>query len=278
MGDNDKQFSLTVLGTRGSMAVSGPDTVKYGHGTSSYLIETETEAVILDAGTGILNMPDTGDKKLSLLISHTHIDHILGLPIFLGRSRGKEISIYGVTRDGGTIKQQLEIYLQKPLWPCTLEDYPVKLDYCGVSDEALFHLGPVEVTALESNHPGGSTIFCLKYEGKRIVYATDFEHDERDGGVFSKLVSFSEGADLVLYDAQYTQEQYMKCRGYGHSTFEKAIELYDKAKVKDMLLVHHDPYSTDEMIDKVAQELLEISDAARDGHIRFAKEGDVWRA
>ena len=278
MGNNDKQFSLTVLGTRGSMAVSGDDTAKYGHATSCSLVETETEAIILDAGNGILNAPDTGDKKISLLISHTHIDHVLGLPMFLGKSRGKEISVYGVTREGLTIKQQIEIYLKRPLWPITMDYYPVKLEFCGISEEARFHLGPVEVTAIESNHPGGSTIFALRHDGKRIIYATDFEHDDRDDRVFSKLVTFSEGADLVLYDAQYSPEQYQKCRSFGHSTYEKALELYEKAHIKEMMLIHHAPFNTDEMIDSMAKELSEISEAAKAGHIRFAKEGDIWKA
>ena len=283
MGTNkDYTFKLTVLGTRGSMAISGPATAKYGHATSSYLVETGSEAIILDAGTGIQNMPDVGEKRLSLLISHSHIDHILGLPMFLGDSRGKEISIYGATRDGLTMREQLDLYIKRPLWPITMDYYPVKLEFCGISEKALFHIGAVEVSAMESFHPGGSSIFKLSVDGRTIVYATDFEHDKPyvgdvvsskdDMHIFAQLAKFAEGADLVLYDAQYSDEEYEKCKGYGHSSWQKALELYELAKPKEMLLIHHAPNHTDAMIDAMAEEIKArgVGDA-----VRFAKEGDI---
>ncbi len=280
-GNQDHTFKFTVLGTRGSMAIAGPDTAKYGHGTSSYLVETDREAIILDAGTGIQNLPDVGQKRISLLITHSHIDHIMGLPMFLGDSRGKEISVYGATRNGLTMREQLDTYMKRPLWPVTLDDYPVRLEFCGISEKALFHIGKVEVSAMESFHPGGSSIFKLKSDGRTIVYATDFEHDrpyfgdvlttKDDVHIFAQLAKFSEGADLILYDAQYTPEEYEKCKGYGHSSWKKAMELYDMAQPKEMLLIHHAPNHTDAMIDAMD---ADIRAAGAGSAIRFAKEGD----
>ncbi len=280
--EKDYTFKLTVLGTRGSMAISGESTAKYGHATSSYLVETGSEAIILDAGTGIQNMPDVGEKRLSLLISHSHIDHILGLPMFLGNSRGKEMSIYGATREGLTMREQLDLYIKRPLWPITMDFYPVKLEFCGISEKALFHIGAVEVSAMESFHPGGSSIFKLSANGKTIVYATDFEHDKPyvgdvvsskdDGHIFAQLAKFSEGADLVLYDAQYNAKEYEKCKGFGHSSWEKALELYELAGPKEMLLIHHAPNHTDAFLDAMGEE---IKAAGHGKAIRLAKEGDV---
>ena len=277
--NNDYNFKLTVLGTRGSMPVSGPDTAKYGHATSSYLLETDKEDIILDAGNGILNHPDFGEKRISLLVTHSHIDHILGLPMFLGQITGKELSIYGATRDGLTMKQQLEIYMKRPLWPVGFEVFPVKFDFCGIAEEGLFHIGEVEISSMESNHPGGSSIFKLTHNGKSIVYATDFEHDrpyygdpgtsEDDVHIFKKLVDFCRDADLVLYDAQYTPQEYEKCRGFGHSTYVQAVELFNESHAKEMLLVHHAPNHTDRQMDELAKELPSP-------RIRFAKEGDIW--
>ncbi len=105
---NSGNISLHVLGCRGSMPISGPDFAKYGGATSSYLYMTEEEAIILDAGTGILNLPDVGSRRLSVLISHSHIDHILGLPMFIGSLGAKELSIYGATHEQLTIRQQLD--------------------------------------------------------------------------------------------------------------------------------------------------------------------------
>ena len=132
---------------------------------------------------------------------------------------------------------------------------------------------------MESNHPGGSSIFKLKYNDKTIVYATDFEHDRPFYGepsttaddvyIFSKLIDFCKDADLVLYDAQYSPEEYEKCKGFGHSTYVQALELFDRSHAKDMLLVHHAPDHADRQIDELASHLTSP-------HIRFAKEGDIW--
>ena len=320
MSDKSKRFSLTVLGTRGSMAVTGSDKIKYGCGTSCYLVETEDETVIMDAGSGILNLSDTGKEKVSLLITHTHIDHILGLPMFLGDFRGKELWIYGETRGGAPIKQQLEMYMKPPLWPVGFDVFPVDIEFRGISPS--FNIGDIKVTTMEANHPGGSTIFGLEYDGRKIVYATDFEHGKRDikleadiegpsvpvsvrssadsdnsvNGRFSfgydesdsagsgndvpafrRLAEFAKGADLLLYDAQYTVAEYEKCRGFGHSTYLKALELYELSGAKDMLLVHHAPMHDDAFMDRMATELektLASMPAPIRGSIHFAKEGE----
>ena len=286
---NDKtNFSLTVLGSRGSMAVSGRDKIKYGCGTSSYLVQAGDEIIILDAGSGIMSLEDLHKKKMSLLISHPHIDHIMGLPMFMTDFMvygGKELWIYGQTRSGMPIKQQLELYMNEPLWPVGFDKFPINLEFRGVP--ASFHIGKVRVTTMESNHPGGSTVFALEYDGKKLVYATDFEHGRKetadgevkilDAPAFGELAKFSENADLILYDAQYTPSEYEKCQGYGHSTYVKALELYELSGAKDMLLVHHAPIHTDDFMDQLGIELEKAVAAlphpAR-GSVHFAMEGE----
>ena len=310
-------ISLTVLGTRDSMAVSTRDTMEYGGNTTCYLFETDEEAIIVDAGTGIMNLPDLGEKRLSLLITHPHIDHLMGFPMFLGGQQGKEITVYGDYRGKYTIRQQLERYLSYPLWPVTMDDYGVKLQFKDISEgtdftcpeselaanvsaadtaENLittaavksFAIGDVSISATPSNHPGGSTIFKLDYKGVFITVATDFEHQitskdlahqttfnaAASQGVYSEeplksLAAFAQNSDLILYDAQFTPEEYEKCRGFGHSTYEKAIELQQMTGAKEMLLIHHDPNHTDAFIDELQRRV----EAEGHEHIRFAKEG-----
>ena len=291
MSDDKKSFSLTVLGSRGSMAVTGKDKIKYGCGTSSYLVEAGDEIIILDAGSGIMSLEDLHKKKMSLLISHAHIDHIMGLPMFLTDFMvygGKELWIYGQTRAGMPIKQQLELYMREPLWPIGFDKFPINQEFRGVS--ASFPIGKVRVTTMESNHPGGSTIYGLEFDGKKIVYATDFEHgsrnaeykeeDSSDIPAFKRLAEFSKGADLILYDAQYTPSEYEKCRGFGHSTYVKALELYELSEARNMLLVHHAPIHTDDFMDQLGIELekaiASLPHAPR-GNIHFAVEGErIW--
>ena len=291
------------------MSVSGPSYAKYGGATSSYLYMTDEEAIILDAGTGILNLPDLGGRRISILISHSHIDHILGLPVFLGSARGKEITIYGADHENLTIRQQLDAYLTRPLWPVGLDAFPCKITVEKVKENAEpFQIGDVTITAVPSNHPGGSTIYKLECRGVSVVYASDFEHEElpderKDKGLIEAeenfcgkagdslapngealytfatnplqaLSAFSKNADLVLYDAQYTAEEYQNCKAFGHSTAEKAYELRCAADIKQVLLVHHAPFHTDMFLDEMGEEIHNKYNCSSDD-MRLAREGEV---
>ncbi len=303
--ESGKYMTLTVLGTRGSMAVSAPNMAGYGGNTTCYLIETPEEAIIIDAGTGIMNLPDVQGKRISLLITHAHIDHIMGLPMFLGKQAGKEITIYGETRDGLTIKEQLECYISNPLWPVTMDEYPVKLTFKDVAadnnavnndDYSPFNIGDITVSTMPSNHPGGSTIYRLDYNGESVVIATDFEHEEvtasdcsqstAEGNLLARLAAFSASASLILYDAQYTPEEYEKCRGYGHSTYVQAIEFAEMID-SSILLIHHAPSHDDAFLDALQAEIDQRA-AGSDGsdtadstaahpQISLARESQIFR-
>ncbi len=290
--DNRSSITLTVLGCRGSLPVSGPSFARYGGGTSSYLYMTDTEAIFLDAGTGIQNLPDIGDRRVSLLITHSHIDHILGLPAFLGAMGRKELSIYGATNAGRTMREQLDMYMRKPLWPVGIDIFPSRKNFIEVQEDGVpFDIGPVRVTAAPANHPGGSTLFRLECDGTSVVYATDFEHEElpedrkperledapKGAGIeryythpMEALADFARGADLVLFDGQYTPEEYVRCKSFGHSTYEKGIELMKSAGIRKMALVHHAPINTDDIIDNMAKEL------PAGLAIEFAKQFDTY--
>ena len=301
---NSGNITLHVLGCRGSMPISGPAFTRYGGATSSYLYMTDKEAIIIDAGTGILNLPDLGSRRISLLISHSHIDHILGLPMFIGPLGAKELSIYGATHEQLTIRQQLDTYLKRPLWPVGLDAFSANINYVDVKENAApFQIGDVTVTAVPSNHPGGSTIYKLECQGTSVVYASDFEHEElpddrkdivaieaatasaKDSASkdlitqmmsspLDALTAFSQNADLLLYDAQYTPEEYQKCKNFGHSTAEKANELKRSANIKQTLLVHHAPGHTDSFLYEMEKEIHEKYNCKSDD-MHLAKEGEV---
>lgn len=308
---NAGSITLHVLGCRGSMPISGSDFAKYGGATSSYLYMTDSEAIILDSGTGILNIPDLGSRRVSILISHSHIDHILGLPMFLGPFGAKELSIYGATHDSLTIRQQLDTYLKRPLWPVGFDAFSANINFVDVKENGEpFQIGDVTVTAVPSNHPGGSTIYKLEFQGTSVVYASDFEHEElpddrKDKGLIEAekairkkvgessaesddaqytfatnplraLTHFSKDADLLLYDAQYTPEEYQKCKTFGHSTAEKANELRLAAGIKQTLLVHHAPGHTDRFLDEMEKEICTKFGCTIDD-MHLAKEGEVIR-
>ena len=124
--------------------------------------------------------------------------------------------------------------------------------------------GEVRVESIPGNHPGGCLVFRLSYRGKSLVYATDFEHEE---SAFDRLAAFAQGTDLLLYDAQYTESEYLRCRGFGHSTAEKALAMRERCGAKRLLLIHHAPFATDER-------LLEREKSLPEG-VSYARQGQV---
>lgn len=258
-------MKITILGVRGSIPVDGEDFSIFGGGTSCILAEADSRAVFLDAGSGLLHAPDVGDQPVSLLLTHSHVDHIMGIPLSPLFLSERKIDIYLKTRNGMTAKDQLSSLINPPLWPVGLDVYPSKPVF--YEPEFPFMIGSIRVSGIEANHPGGSTIYRLDHEGKSFVYATDHEHTEDKQ---KELVEFAKDADLILYDAQYTEEEYGRMKGYGHSTVAEGMRILTESGAKKIMFVHHDPRHTDAM-------LTDMEKALKDGRASFARAGDVIR-
>lgn len=240
------QFSLTVLGTRGSVTVSGKEYERFGGMTSCYLVRAGEQIVFLDAGAGIIQAPETEESEPVILISHLHLDHVVGLGMYPRLSKkGRCTRVYLPAKDDSAALEKLDSLYAPPYWPCSLTDYSGTLDVHALN--LPMKIGEVLIEGMEGNHPGGCVIMKLSYQGKSIVYATDYEYERTS---FERLKAFAKDCDLLLYDAQYTEEEYERKKGFGHSTAEKGIELMNSCKAKRMLLVHHDPQSTDNELER----------------------------
>ena len=252
---------LTVLGSRGSMPTCGPETATYGGDTSCYLLQAGEERLILDAGTGLAAAQLSGDGPIHILLTHTHLDHILGLPLFrcLGQ-RGRTIHLYCKTRGGLDTAAQLSRLFSPPLWPATLQQYPARV-VCHELTLPL-QIGAFAVDGMESAHPGGSTVLRVRARGKSLVYATDFAPDAQKN---EELIALAQGCDLLLYDAQYPLKEYEQKRAYGHSTTEEGLRVAARCHAKRLLLIHHDPAQTDDCLQRREAAL----------GVRFAKQGEV---
>ncbi len=251
---------ITVLGSRGSMPTADPAMAGFGGATSCYCVQAQGQTVFLDAGTGLMSAA-CGEGPISILLSHTHVDHILGLPLFPALLQpGREIHIYGKTREGLTVEQQLARLISRPLWPLRLEEFPARA-VCHELSLPLT-LGGITVEGMEACHPGGSTVLKLTAGGCSLVYATDFEHSEEK---CAELASFAKGASLLLYDGQYTEDEYAARRGFGHSTPAMGLRVRRESGAGRLLLIHHDPKHTDAMLRETEERL----------GVRFAREGDV---
>ncbi len=257
-------MKITILGARGSVPVSGPDMQEFGGSTSCVLVETEEYAIFLDAGTGIIHAPDVGQKKIVLLLTHPHIDHLMGLPFFpYNWEMGRRIDVYAKRRGAYGAAEQIERLISPPLWPCILSDYPA--DYQVHDLTFPLSIGDIEVTGMESVHPGGSIIYRLSRKGKSLVYATDYEHYDQS---IETLIGFVKDTDLLFYDGQYTQEESKRMRGFGHSTVETGMRVMKEGNVRSICFVHHDPRHTDTM-------LSEMENAVKNDNVSFAREGQV---
>ena len=259
-----KNFTLTVLGARGSVPVDGSGYAVYGGATSCYMVRCGERIIFLDAGTGILSAPDTGYENVAILLSHAHLDHINGLSFYKGLTvPDKRIDIYGKRSDRRHIGEAVRRLYSPPFWPVHIENYPADTHFYEA--ESAFDIGDVHIEVMDSNHPNGSVIYKLTYEGRSLIYATDYEHDDAKR---KELTGFCRDAELVMYDAQYTEEDYMRKRGYGHSTVREGLRLLRETGAKRMLFVHHDPDYTDEFMDRREREL-----GACEAH--FAKRMEV---
>lgn len=256
-------FKMTVLGTRGSVPMEGKDFEIYGGATSCYKIRAGNEEIYLDAGSGIVNALPEKNSRITILLTHMHLDHLIGLPFFIALTeKDRPIDIYAAQRFALMPKEALDRLISNPFWPCKIENYPANVKFHLLPMK--FFIGDVEVDTLEGSHPEGSTVYRLTYRGKSIVHATDFEHNPT---ACAALADFAKGCDLLLYDAQYTAEEYERYRGYGHSTPEEGIKVAAEAQAKKLVFVHHAPFRNDKELAEFEQRYSETS---------FAKIGDEF--
>lgn len=259
---------LKVLGARGSVPMEGKKFEIYGGATSCFLIRADKEEIYLDAGSGIAIAKPEKDTRITLLLTHMHLDHLIGLPFFIALGEaGRSIDIYAKGRSGLKPKEAIDRLISPPFWPVKIEDYPADAKIKPLPEKKSFLIGEVKIEMLEGTHPGGSTIFRITYQGKSIVYATDFEPTSTS---CEALVNFAMDCDLLLYDAQYKEEEYEKYKGYGHSTAEAGLKVADMAGAKKILFTHYAPWRNDEELKEIEENI-----SAKRNDVIFAKIGDV---
>lgn len=250
MPDMGMRTAITILGARGTMPVEGQEVSRYGGGTSCVLVRMGGEVIVLDAGTGIMDLGRVlGEKErsLHLLLSHPHFDHIAGLPscpiFFLP---DYTVCIHAAPHGGRSPRQQVECLMGPPLWPVGPDAFRADVSYRTIG--GAFSLGAVSVKIMEGVHPGGCTMFRLECGDKSVVYASDYELDQES---FARLADFSKDCSLLLCDGQYTEEEFRRRRGYGHSSWQAAAKLGRESGARRLLITHHAPWRRDEELEAV---------------------------
>jgi phosphoribosyl 1,2-cyclic phosphodiesterase len=271
-------MSLTVRfwGVRGSVPSPGPRTAAVGGNTSCVEVRCRDQTIILDAGTGLRGL---GERMVAagqpvaatILFSHVHWDHIQGFPFFAPLfRRGTELTLVG-RPEHGTLESALRRQMTAPGFPVQLDAVPAALSYAAFEPGQAREIGSAVVRAARLNHPGGVIAYRIEVGGRALVFATDTEHHQ--GGIDRDLVALAEGADLLIYDAQYTPEEYAGVvggarAGWGHSTWVEGVRVARAAGVGALVLFHHDPARDDAAvaaIESAARAVMPGTVAAREG-------------
>ncbi len=262
---NAETAKVTFGGTRGSIPTLGRATEKYGGNTPCVSIIYKDTNIIIDAGSGIRNFGlevtdgslglDNGNLSMHLFVSHTHWDHIQGMPFFVPMYvGGNKFIIYGSPKKEGFLHKILSDQMDADYFPVGMAALAGDLSIKELSDEKL-ELGEVVVDWQEQVfHPGGCVRYRFSINGEKIVYASDVEIDcmfrpkENTpdlGKMTVEYMEFIEGADLFIADGQYTDEEHESKIGWGHSSIPLVIDVAHRAKVKQVALFHHDPIHSD---------------------------------
>ena len=263
-------MQVKFWGVRGSAPVSSADTVQVGGNTSCVHVSlSDGTQLLLDAGTGLIRFgeqcPDT-PQHFHLLLSHAHWDHIQGFPFCTPAFAPQhEISIYGPHHPDFTLEEILSAQMKAPFFPVGLDTMQAHLNFHELGAQQ-FSIAGATITTARFYHPGGVLGFRIEEAGKTLVFATDMEYSHDN--IPDHLVEFVRGADVLIFDAQYTPEELAQKIGWGHSTHLTAAHLARKAQVGSVMLYHHDPTHHDHALLQMEQEARSIFSAtflAREG-------------
>ncbi len=260
-------FKIKFWGVRGSIATPSPRHIAFGGNTSCIEVSVGGRRIVLDAGTGMRMLGhwfnQKNVKEASILLSHTHWDHINGFPFFSPAFR-KDCAftiMAGHLAAHGGIKKVFETQMSNPVFPVPLDAIGAQLDFADFqagADIALARGVLIRTAAL--NHPDGATGYRIEYQGKSMCYVTDTEHVP--GQPDQNVLALIAGADLVVYDSTYTDKEFSHKVGWGHSTWQEGIRLCRAAGAKRLAIFHHDPDHEDPFMEAVEEEARRIWEGA----------------
>ncbi|MGA0596269.1 MBL fold metallo-hydrolase [Enterovirga sp. CN4-39] len=267
-------LQVRFWGVRGSVPACGPRFERYGGNTPCVEIRCNDRLVVVDAGTGLVALgvelgPDA-PATIDILLSHLHLDHVGGLPFFRpALMADRFVRLHCGNLRGETAEVALDRLFSPPLFPVSLAQLPGSFEHVGFKAGDPLRLDDgLEVRTIPLNHPGGATGYRFDHGGRAICYISDIEHEEPWPP--PDLASFVAGSDLVIYDGMFSETEYLRCRGWGHSTWEKGVALCEAAGVTSLAIFHLHPQHDDEYLARLDAEM-----GARMPGAFLAREGQI---
>jgi phosphoribosyl 1,2-cyclic phosphodiesterase len=293
-------MKIRFWGVRGSIASPGPKTVRYGGNTTCIEIRTDdNELIIIDAGTGIFPLSQTLMAEMPLtanvLITHSHWDHIQGLPFFIPNFiPGNTLRLHGAFDpvSGKGVEQVMSVQLQYSYFPVREAEMKGRIEYITLAPEQSIQIGSAKVTPFLMNHPVIDFGYRIEANGKSVFFTGDHEPPQNiyepgeDG--YAEYQTFvdekaadirraMQGVDVLIADCSYTEQEYPAKKGWGHGTFNTSIQYAKEAGAKVLFCTHHEPTRSDDALDAVFQQVL-TDNPPEAGHpeYRLAQEGETY--
>ena len=267
-------ISVRFWGVRGSVACPGPGTARYGGNTPCVEIRCGEHILIFDAGTGIrplgnMLVQSGTSRGFDILLSHCHIDHVVGLPFFAPLfKRHHVVRIWaGNLQPACGVEGTVRKIMSFPLFPLQVEALQATVEFRDFRAGDMISPRPgVNLRTAPLNHPGGATGYRIEYGGRSVAYVTDVEIG--NGPIDPQLLALADGVNLLILDTTYTDDELSSHLGWGHSSWQQGIRLANAAVAGRLCLFHHDPEHDDKFMDRIAA----ATNAARPGTF-VASEG-----
>jgi len=269
---------------RGSCPCSGEQYVRYGGNTACVAVEVGDEApIVLDLGTGLRPLGHALERRYGLdtpvevtaFLTHLHWDHIIGLPFCTPLLReGGRMDVYGPPQEGGSLPDIIDRVVKPPFFPVQVKELQGKIEFNEVSDDVVA-VGSAKVRVRRVPHVGTTLGFRIEAGGVSVAYVSDHQAPDDRSGVASALLDLCDGADLVIHDAQYTEDEYRAKATWGHSTIAYAVHVAAEAGARQLALFHHDPQHNDDVVDGLLAQAQAAPAAARLEGVLAAWEGLV---
>ncbi|MBV8462608.1 MAG: MBL fold metallo-hydrolase [Acidimicrobiales bacterium] len=275
---------LSFFGVRGSCPCSSDQYRRFGGNTSCLLVEVDGEPpLIVDLGTGLRALGDHLERPLrasglplraNALLTHLHFDHVLGIPFFAPmRDPGAVLDVYGPSQEGSSLKNALDEMVKPPFFPIHMSEFRGCLFFHDLDDKTELELGGIRVKVRAVPHVGHTLGFRLEADGRSVAYLSDHQAPVDRRSVDAGALDLCRDADLVVHDAQYTDDEFVLHSDWGHSTPAYAVQVARESGAKRLVLFHYDPSHTDRDVEHMLTQARRIAGRRQVLEVEAAAEG-----